>query len=172
MTLIYRSAPVTSFTAQRGPVLLYQSLCHMEFSNRRGQWFAFGDPRICIFACCARRRLWKHNWLHLLTLTGFLCRTRKSMRGVANEVAQELILGTPVSVSNGVPRSSSRRSGPACWWLSLHRAVFGSSVTAEVFVADLRLAQPDLFRPPDTISPKYLLFLSVLNGVRPDGLTK
>ena len=46
-----KHAPVTSFTAQCRLVLLYQCLRDKEFSNRRGQWFAFRDSRVCVFAC-------------------------------------------------------------------------------------------------------------------------
>ena len=146
---------MTSFTAQCRPVLLSQSLRHIEFSNRCGQWTAFGDPLICVFACCARRRLWKHNRLHLFTLTGVPRLDSQFLREETRtrcEVAQELIF----RISRCSPKLIQEIKPPArCWWLSPHRALSGYSVTAttEVFVADLRLPRSS----PTTACPTYLL---------------
>ena len=111
----------------------------MEFSNRRGLWFAFGEPFLYLRLQSVRRRLLKHNRSTLLTFIGL---------GLANEAR-----GNPGAKLRypgfRSPKLVQEIKPPArCRWLSPHRSVSGHSVTAttQVFVADLRLAQPDLLR--------------------------
>ena len=76
VALVYSIASATSLTAKCRSVPVSQGHRHIELSSRCGLWFAFGGPRTCVCACCARRRLWRRKLHHLLKLTGFSCWNR------------------------------------------------------------------------------------------------
>ena len=103
------------------------------------------DP---VFARCSRRRLW--NWLLLLvSLAGFLCRTRSlhSRRGNPNLIFGIQVCPHKSKVAHKNPEFSWSSTKliqeiwpPACCkWLSPHHFVSSCTITAttDVFVAHL-----------------------------------
>ena len=154
MTCVYSIVPATSFTAWCKSVLVYQSLRHTEFPNRRGQ-----SPSVILVSVSSPAVLAKAvestigpvdvGWVPLRD-SQLPWKELQKRCGVP----QELVFGIPVSVPTVFPEAQEI-GPPACWWwLFPHRSVSGNSVTAstEVFVldlvvADFRLAKRDLLRP-------------------------